>query len=818
LNVFKENAEQGQAKLHSELSNLQTRYSALVEKYEQMQKEQAAERDSKDQALQFMKNEHDKEASKLESQLAELKVKYESEIEHINQLNAKARSEMIRQHEEEVKSIRESMSHEKQNADEDTNRVLQEKTQELERVRNELTNAEKKQAQALQLANKIKKATTDKITALNEEHSKSMSEANEKHAEACLSLEAEIKSLRESAELAKSEADQLREKLEAVNSTHESSMKELSELKNSAFKELEEKLEQISTDHASSMADLEKDYQSSMATMEAAHQEKMNKLEADNEAKMKAMQDENAANKKKLQQMMAKHADDLKSHYEGKFKALKEENSSLMKRMEEESAESKKKLDSLTKEIEERKAEGGSLQNLLRNCAMKEKSLLEKIESMKKSMADSAESASATANQMLEEQSKLEDQLQDLRSEKNIALNKNEELVEKIAALSNNLSILAEDKKDLEEKLERSAAMLSKYKNAENELNLLRQENNALKLEQTKTQGVLARLNQERDLNEKKHGQRTALVGMLEEQVADLNDSLSETKAKLEAATYDMSQKELEFETLKSDLEKTQQALKESETRSAESSAVAKQLNDNNAVQKSRMIKSLQNQVENLQNQMKKKSAAAQKILKEREAECIELRKTNKFLQNEVDKGSLSDRRIFELAAQQSNRETAAVAEIEIRDRLVARLTEKLEQRDGDLASAELIVEKAEGEVEALSRVHRRENVNMDYLKSIIVQYLSKPPGSSERTALLPVLATLLQFDEGDYKAIEEGKTKVGWWGEIIPTYIYRPEDSTPSTSTHTTPQTAPLLSTSAEVKISNTPVQNSTKKTSLQF
>lgn len=229
------------------------------------------------------------------------------------------------------------------------------------------------------------------------------------------------------------------------------------------------------------------------------------------------------------------------------------------------------------------------------------------------------------------------------------------------------------------------------------------------------------------------------------EQVADLNDALSETKAKLEAATYDMSQKELEFETLKSDLEKTQQALKEAETKVAESSAAAKQLNDNDAVQKSRMIKSLQNQVENLQNQMKKKSAAAQKILKERESECIELRKTNKFLQNEVDKGSLSDRRIFELAAQQSNRETAAVAEIEIRDRLVARLTEKLEQRDGDLASAELIVEKTEGEVEALSRVHRRENVNMDYLKSIIVQYLSKPPGSSERTALLPVLATLLQ-------------------------------------------------------------------------
>jgi hypothetical protein len=214
---------------------------------------------------------------------------------------------------------------------------------------------------------------------------------------------------------------------------------------------------------------------------------------------------------------------------------------------------------------------------------------------------------------------------------------------------------------------------------------------------------------------------------------------------------------------------------------------------------------------------MKKKSAAAQKILKEREAECIELRKTNKFLQNEVDKGSLSDRRIFELAAQQSNRETAAVGEIEIRDRLVARLTQKLEQYDGDLASAEINVVKAEDQVESLARVHRREGVNMDYLKSIVVQYLAKPPGSSERAALLPVLATLLQFDQSDYKAIEEGKQKVSWWGDIIPTYITGP-DAPMSPPPRSTLPAQPILSTSAEVTISSVPSNNPSKKTSLQF
>jgi chromosome segregation ATPase len=476
--------------------------------------------------------------------------------------------------------------------------------------------------------------------------------------------------------------------------------------------------------------------------------------------------------------MMAKHADDLKDHYEQKFKSFKEENSATLKQKENESNQLRKQVADLSAEMDK----------------------------LKKELSNSSNAASASANALLEEQNKLEQQIKDLSAEKMSVSNKNEELSGKLKALSGNLVALAEDKKDLEEKLERSTKLVNKYKNAESQLTVLQQENNALKLEQTKTNSVLAKLNQERDDNERKHGQRTALVGMLEEQVADLNDSLSETKAKLEATVYDISQKDEEIESLKRDLEKAEGALKTAESKAAESAAAAQQNTEKDSIQKSTTIKSLQAQVENLSSQMKKKSAAAQKILKEREAECIELRKTNKFLQNEVDKGSLSDRRIFELAAQQSNRETAAVAEIEIREKLIAKLTEKLEKYDGDLATAEIDVVKAEDQVESLARVHRREGVNMDYLKSIVVQYLAKPPGSSERTALLPVLATLLQFDENDYKAIEKGKQNVSWWGDIIPTIISGSSEA---------PASRPQQSVSAEVTVTGTP---NASTTSLQF
>jgi hypothetical protein len=99
-------------------------------------------------------------------------------------------------------------------------------------------------------------------------------------------------------------------------------------------------------------------------------------------------------------------------------------------------------------------------------------------------------------------------------------------------------------------------------------------------------------------------------------------------------------------------------------------------------------------------------------------------------------------------------------------------LNHALSERDGELAHAEKIIAETESQVEELNRIHRREDVNMDYLKSIVVQFLSLPPGTSERAALLPVLATLLQFDAKDYRMIEEGKSKVSWWGTVEPKTI----------------------------------------------
>jgi hypothetical protein len=96
---------------------------------------------------------------------------------------------------------------------------------------------------------------------------------------------------------------------------------------------------------------------------------------------------------------------------------------------------------------------------------------------------------------------------------------------------------------------------------------------------------------------------------------------------------------------------------------------------------------------------------------------------------------------------------------------------------------------------------------------------MSKPPGSSEREALLPVLATLLQFDSHDYETIEDGKNKLSWWGGVSPILIAPPPTPKPARQE----QAAPLLSaeisvsrtTSAEAALNNGPIS---RTTSLDF
>uniref|UniRef100_A0A7R9WNY7 GRIP domain-containing protein n=1 Tax=Craspedostauros australis TaxID=1486917 RepID=A0A7R9WNY7_9STRA len=291
----------------------------------------------------------------------------------------------------------------------------------------------------------------------------------------------------------------------------------------------------------------------------------------------------------------------------------------------------------------------------------------------------------------------------------------------------------------------------------------------------TKSTQLVGKLQADKEEEQKNHGQRTALMGMLENELTEVKEENSDLSAKLEANKYDLSKKDDELQALQQQLEATEQQRAASEKAKKSASDALSQAQKGAAKKSTAVVDNLQREVQQLQQAMARKSSAAQKIIREREEESKQLRAENKRLKNEVDKGSLSDRKIFELAALQSNRESAQVTEIDARDKAIQRMQQKLVEQDGELATEETKRLQAEGQVEELCRVRRREDVNLDYLKSIVVQFLSKPPGSSERSSLLPVLATLLQFDDGDYQVIEDGKQKLSWFGSIVPTDIAAP-------------------------------------------
>lgn len=76
--------------------------------------------------------------------------------------------------------------------------------------------------------------------------------------------------------------------------------------------------------------------------------------------------------------------------------------------------------------------------------------------------------------------------------------------------------------------------------------------------------------------------------------------------------------------------------------------------------------------------------------------------------------------------------------------------------KDMELAAYQEKFSSLMAEVEELRRVSRRESVNMDYLKNVILQYMTFPIQSAERVSLVPVIAMLLQFNPKEMQEVDK--------------------------------------------------------------
>ena len=753
--------------------------------------------DGKEREIEELKSEYDTRNEKLEGQKSKAlelarKVKEAAQIKLNNA--AKGKEDMIQQHKLTIAKL-----NDEKNAEADNDSSQEQSTMQAHQMEiNELQSTHK--AKVLEL--------NSRITALEQ----SMEEERNQLLQKIASVEQSMEE----------ERNQLLQKIASVEKhvidagDVESERFRIAEGIKAAY---EERIENLNTEHDSKKREI------------------LEKLKVKFNEKLQSAIKDHESTKVILKETMAQQTDELKKHFEEKLNKKQEEIESTKEKMKVEKASLEQKLSTSHEQITAVQEGKDSLQTQLSAQMVSAATLTNQLDATKKDLENSITNSEATTSSLLAEQEKMSSEQQELndrisafQQELGTKNNKLEELTGKMTAFQEFLNTISTDKKKIEGKLEAALKQVAKLDATEVELEKSREELNRFKLESSQNSALLSRLKADQEAGEKTHGQRTALVGMLETQLSELNDTYSETQAKLEAAIYDISQKDDDLNVAREEVDQLTKDLMDANTQTVASkkAALAQKAQssaDNDMHKKAKLAESLQKEVQTLQQLMAKKSSAAQRLLQQRETDCQELKKRIKSLQQELDKGSLSDRRIFELAAQQSNRESVASSEISIRNQMVERLTDKLEQNDSELALTEYTKKQIEIQVEELCRIHRREDINLDYLKSTIVQFLSKPPGSSERGALLPVMATLLQFDSEDYKLIEQGKTKVSWFGSVLPTIINAPvPEATTLAQSSGDIQAAPLLeqpSSSAEITISSQPPKNSADRTygtSLQF
>ncbi|GKZ00025.1 hypothetical protein MPSEU_000955900 [Mayamaea pseudoterrestris] len=631
--------------------------------------------------------------------------------------------------------------------------------------------------------------------------------------------EASLSKLKADLELAQQQIANAAKVASIADNKVECSLRELSVKK-------DEEMTLLKTQYNEELTTLRDELDAARADVEQVLASRMEKQKTEFEDQISNIERLHAEEKEEMRKSMETHIDTMKTRFKEKLDAMREEAATELKRAHDERSDQEGKLTKVVERLNALTATTTALRDekvdltaLLEAERSKCTALQEEQVSLKKSIDETVKNSSDTATELLQQQEKLEkekaalsEQLAKLKIAVHAKSNKVEELTGKVEALTANLNDMAEQGKNMESRLRTAAENEARLKVSESEVDNLREQINRLKLEMTQNNALVSRLQSEQDAKERSQGERSALVGMLETQLSELNDKNSDLNAKLEAALYDLNQREECIQTSEDRIRKLEKELADAmltSKRTSDALVLAQKGADANS---SKRVDALQKELQTVKQQMARKSAAAQKMLQEREAECAELRKSTKALQHEVEKGSLSDRKIFELAEKQSNRESMLASEIEARNRTIDQLQAALISRDDELASVEAIKEKAEMEVNELCRLKRREDVNIDYLKGIIVQYLSLPSGSTERAGLLPVIATLLQFNPQDYRRIEEGKNKISWWGSIAPTLISAPAATLPG---HVVPNNGGV----AEVMVTPTSApQDGRRPTSLQF
>ena len=173
--------------------------------------------------------------------------------------------------------------------------------------------------------------------------------------------------------------------------------------------------------------------------------------------------------------------------------------------------------------------------------------------------------------------------------------------------------------------------------------------------------------------------------------------------------------------------------------------------------------KKIKDEMDRLRREFQKKSGKARVLVEAKEREIRDMRLSIDSLKIEVESGRPQERQILQFAQTQAKREG-----IQKKMKLeIYNLNQTLLKTTNAL---ELQHKQSKHLRTTLQRRVNLQGVNMEYLRNIVLRYMSLDYFGSERLQLVPALASLLDFTKTELAGLDGANRELvrGWWRAAV--------------------------------------------------
>jgi GRIP and coiled-coil domain-containing protein 1 len=167
-----------------------------------------------------------------------------------------------------------------------------------------------------------------------------------------------------------------------------------------------------------------------------------------------------------------------------------------------------------------------------------------------------------------------------------------------------------------------------------------------------------------------------------------------------------------------------------------------------------RNIKVLTEKNRKVLQQYERENSRLQKSLIEKD-ELLSSPVTSTPKVNEKVEMNFEDEQFLQMAQLQANRDQELIS-----------LQQKIQELEKKLKNLQDSSDELKEEKEKIKRFEQRENANLEYLKNILVKYLSTSDVKVQKN-LLPAISTVLAFSPNEKESIEKNFTTSGYWDSI---------------------------------------------------